>query len=429
LALLTPTTLNLEDGSEEPYADWDTLAALLARTRAVALCVSVVDAGPLPAAVCDPHAAVLVTQRNGIGGVRVRRGRTTGWLVNAASWGVPATLDGLRRVRALADHTGEGVYPTPSSLGLALMRRTYPARAAKLPRPPWQAWEQLHTTLVGGRVDTLIAPEREVAWLWELDQNAAYIAAARRVPGGTTRGFSGALPSWAAVGYQFARVRYHTAPPLGPLPVRVGGAVIYPRSPGELVTGWYWTEELAAAAPYATIERGDGIAWPAWAETLAPWAERVWTLRGQATPELAGMVKALSVAALGRLAVDRTTRRLVGERPARGFPYCDPHAGMGAGYWIAEAEGEREAMLLHVNSYVMAATRLALWRKACVYAARGLLVATNYDAVYQTDRREPLSSGDLGAWKARKLHHVRIRAPRWIESDEKTRTPGQRRVS
>jgi hypothetical protein len=316
------------------------------------------------------------------------------------------------------------------------MRRLYPHDAPPLYRPPLAAWRAIHAGIVGGRVDTLAHPSRRYGRLLELDMNAAYPATARRIPSGTATVYAGALPAYAVAGIQRCTVTLPAANlPLGPLPYRLGnGRVTYPDTACSTFEGWFWTEEQAAAASVGiAVERHEGVCWPRWSEALAPWAEAMFAYRAAAPSEtVRGLVKLCTVAALGRFGSDLEAGELVAEPPAAGRWqwYTDPQSGISA-YVLKEEERDREGLLVHVSSFIHANVRLATWRKALGYAAQGRLVATNYDAVYALPLKgnDIIDSSDMGAWKARMLSHARIRAPRWLESAEKTRTPGQRRIS
>jgi hypothetical protein len=292
----------------------------------------------------------------------------------------------------------------------------------------------MHDTVIGGRVDTLVPPDKRMRWVYEYDMTMAYVNAVQRVPGGTATGFHGDLPPWAVTGYQWAAIYIPETLPLGPLPQRMSAdGVLYPATAGSTWTGWYWTEELAEAERRGVlVTRGRGICWKEWCEGFAPWARHMWALRRTAPDEIvAGLVKRAAVAAIGRMGGDLDTRRLTTTRPESGeaIPFCDPHKGLTGGYWVVEEQRDREGLYIQASSHVLMQTRLALFARAESYAKRGTLVATNYDAVYTTDGRLPAGTTDLGAWKRKKLHHVTIPAPRWILSDEKTATPGMRRVS
>lgn len=314
------------------------------------------------------------------------------------------------------------------------MKRLYPEHdTAPLYRPPYEMWRAIHANIVGGRVDTLAQPSRRFPVLWEHDMNSAYPAAATRVPAGTATAFTGAAPSFAVAWIQHCVVTIPVTVPLGPLPYREGAdEVSYPDTAGSVFEGWYTHEEQAAAERIGyQLERKEGVCWPMWSDALAAWAHHMYALRDAAPSDIVrGLVKLASVAAIGRFGSDIISGEIVAEQPEGDdwdyYTNPDPMSEGITDWYISRKVADREGLLVHISAYVHANVRLATWAKAWTLAQEGRLAATNYDAVYEipTSQTASITSADMGAWKSHLLHHARIRAPRWIESTEKTRTPG-----
>jgi hypothetical protein len=130
--------------------------------------------------------------------------------------------------------------------------------------------------------------------------------------------------------------------------------------------------------------------------------------------------------------MDAVSKRVVRDA-GEGQAYIDFTEGYVSGLAEVTERVDREGLLIHIASYIYMRCRMALYRKALPYAERGTLVATNYDAIYTTEK--PSYNIDkikglyfeLGGWKTKELHNAHIPNPRQLQSDEKTRLPGVRR--
>jgi hypothetical protein len=325
------------------------------------------------------------------------------------------------------DLLGVGDFPTPGGAGAALMRQLYPRDVPRLVQPPRRAWELLHRTVVGGRVD-LEQPGQTYARLWKLDMNSAYWAGLTQVPAGTACRFRGPLPAGEATGYQ--EVDFIIPPGglvLGIIPVRErGGRVAYPREPG-IYRGFAWEEEIREAeAMGVRVYRRDGYCWPLLTPDLGLWSTAMWRIRQQAG-ELEGLVKLAGVAAIGQLGSDRVGYELVplGEGVE---PFIDPETGATVPYDL-RARARPGPHMKHIASYVHMRTRLALYRRALPEQTARALVATDYDAVYTTREPADAASGELGGWKRSLLTNARADARRFLVSDQEVKMPGVSRVS
>lgn len=257
-------------------------------------------------------------------------------------------------------------------------------RGRPLYRPSRALWQILHAHLIGGRVDTL-QPHKRHRWAFGEDMSSAYPWAAQQLPGGTAERYEGEPSTRYATYYQKATLLLpdYGQIALGPLPTQDWTyRTSYPTwGP---VTGWYWKEELddALAAGSVYLERSEGYGWPYLRDALQPWSQCLYGLRQAATtPDVAGIIKTASVAALGRMAMGWTTRTLVPSTEAN--ETLERWSGDGK-YAIKEETRASENMLIQGASYVHMQVRRALYQRAKGYAERQSLISTNYDEILYT---------------------------------------------
>jgi hypothetical protein len=421
-----------EDGELHPAADYAALCAYLEAGPALVLSPPLVRMPWLAAAVADPGARVLVTAENGIAAIRIqnrRDGRKVGWVVPVSAW-LPqkhVEPEDIRRLRACFELCDVGVAATPSSLGIALMRRHWQGKP--LHRPNVWLHELLRKTAIGGRSDTLQQGKRLPLAIGE-DMSAAYPWAAQRIPGGTACGFTGTPPVWAQTYYQDVVLLLpddgHTGLSLGPVPQRTAHGTEYPTYGP--VSGWLWREEIEAAmaAGALVVERGQGYAWRQLAPHLQRWAEEIYRLRQEGAADgVADLIKAVSVSAIGRFGMDRLSRTLE-PYDGKGELYTDPETLWCGHDWkvVVRREPERAdaAYLIQAYSYIQMVARCALYERALPHALDGALIATNYDEVLFTpSTRQPFSlerdTPSLGSWKRTYYRNLIVRHPRWKEGE------------
>lgn len=368
-------------------------------------------------------ASASVSGDRGVVALRFKVSEQTHWIVSRSAWGV-TDLFGVDAIRAAWEHCGVGPAMTPAALGQAIMRKHY--AGPKISRVPLRQWGRMKQEIVGGRVD-MLRPDETFPEVWESDRNGSYLAEIHHLPGGPVSQIHSIQegPEVDCVtSYRKYLVWADPQAALGPLPVRTSdGLVTYPTS--GMWEGWYWLEEVQAArrmgwrcSPY------EGWYWSEWNNGFSPVRSEFWRLRQSAPSAVAPIVKQATVAAIGWWARDIMVRSVRGF--GEGEPYTDPQAGEHPSLVVSEELVDREGLLLHLASYVWAMSRLALWRKAYVLAKEGLLLATDYDAVYTLPfgGDMPSSSRQLGDWKWNKLHNVSFPNLRAVLSDEKTRLPG-----
>ena len=450
LAILCGRRIVTEHGETFSARTWPAIAdALFAHD--LVLYVQHMSDPPLFDAL-DDEAATVTTRGDGSWvGVAVRRGRKVRHVYEApAAWGRDAVPELLADVRTL--HASFGIRAAPSTasgLGVAMMRREWSGETVG--RPTYACWRVMRETLVGGRVDT-VQPGRLFPALYELDINDAYAsAAARPLPGGSAVRWNGKLlepgPEWHAVtGYYYCTIVVHERLQLGPVVLRgaPGEPNVIPAAPGTY-HGWLWAEDVAelrrlvsGVRRLVTVLLRHGWYWRRWARAarvttrgvqslpspLTLWARRMHRARTAVPASVRPMVKLATVAGIGRFAADLATYRIVRQRLApEDRQVTDPEYGL-LDLWVHREDRDAATGLVHWASYIQAAVRRELWRKALPYAEAGGLVATNYDALYVTTRPGERSSRRAGGWKLERLQDAVIPAARHLRSRTKVRLPG-----
>lgn len=430
-----PSSIVTEDGEILRYSGDDELVALLFDHELALYVTSLPTWRPFESLRHREGAVVTCTAEGSPLALRVRVGRRSRSVIaSRVAWGNPASIELLRRVRACHTYLGVPLTATAASMGQATMRRSWPKGPGGRPmiesRPHDSAWRFLREGLAGGRVDTVL-PRRRFPRMFELDINNAYLSESRRLPSGTAVYWSGAHgtpePVVPATGFFIADVTIPKGVPLtlGPFGVRAAsGTLAYPTAPGLYPQVYLWSEDVTLLRERGmAVELLRGWYWLRWSRALGPWAARMHRLRAAAPDELAPFVKGSIVAAIGRFGGDRTRHRITDDYQPGDRPVVDPVAGALAIYVRAEPS-DRGECLLHWSSYILAGVRRRLWALASPFAARGELVATNYDAVYVTTRPKVRLSSRLGGLKLSVLTDAVVPAARQIVSAEKIRLPG-----
>jgi len=195
--------------------------------------------------------------------------------------------------------------------------------------------------------------------------------------------------------------------------------------------GHFWSDEIHRAEENGfACAPGPGWGWFGTSDVLAAGAERLWELREGARFDryrdlpwrvaIEDNIKRAAVEAIGLWAVSDELVKLGG---SDGEEYIDEIAGRTG---ILESRERSSGSLLHLASWVFMRCRCALYDAALPAARRGALVATNFDEIYTTAEPDWLETGTgLGQWKVRKLTNAQAPKPRWIDSDQKTRHPGE----
>lgn len=458
LAFVKDSILVTELGEMIPVLNWRTLAERIVALN-LAVWVDAFDVPPLPSAGDDPDVEWTVRKDGTPVGLSFRAvgpyGRKRRYHIysSLSGWGRRVSPKFLVDLRAV--HIALGVAKTPSTasgLGIAAMEQG-PGRwqGPRTYRLEWGLAKLMRDTLVGGRVDTIL-PNKAFPELFELDINEAYpTAAAERFPVGPSVLWLGYHePTFGddqpfKTGYLYCRIEIRERLTLSPItiPGAPGDPNLNPAEPG-VYHAWLWAEEMLHARQYREGTRRPIVVFPLYGYLFERWAER----RGRAGMPLPGsplrrwaqafhrarirlagdgeqvaMVKAASVAGLGRFAMGPEVYTLSSERKsAEDVETVDPYSG--AIRYRSVRVTDPATALVHVFSYVMMRVRIMLFDKALPYARAGALVATNYDALYVLRRPRGIGSRRPGAWKLERLQDAIIPYARALRSAEKTRLPG-----
>lgn len=428
--LLRDATILDELGELHEGATWPAIAGWCHDHHGLLLASHVGGYPWLPDAIEDATAQVgylLASERVGAVRLRDQRGRTS-WVVDSQdAWGVPPVPGSLAHVRSLWVAGGVGDHITAGAWGAAIAAAAWPGGELRVLNLASDLARLMRRTLVGGRSDT---PDvgRVLASAMEYDLNSAYASEVTLLPGGTPYWYTGDGTAEAATGYW----RCHWS-----LPTGAGEVLLSPLHAADAPTsgrryrsrwypttgehaGWYWSHEIQAARDVGiavTVTRGWG--WPALTKSMAPWLERMFALRQQVGALYAGAVKLATVATIGRWAAQPDAHTL---RPAQ-----EGDRILAPGIGIARVDAIRPGLAPHLTSYVMASSRLRVWRASLLAMAQGRYVASDYDSVLTTGEIQGLDLGTLpGQWKVASLAGpVRVIASRSIVSPAKVRLPGQ----
>lgn len=402
----------------------------------------------LPELIYDyPKTEVLATTKGEAIGIRLTGEKNTSrWIVSATRWGYSASTPLLALLRVLYAYCHVGCASTPGALGQALMRHTYSEHHLRRhTRPRGAVFDLIHKHGFGGRVDTP-GQGKHYERLLELDMKGAYNAHYRKHPTGTsvrcyatTLAESERLTSGnSSYVTWFGQCEIHLRRKLsiGPFPVRLlDNGVTYPTEPG-VYHCWLWREQaLDILQLGGTIHSINGWGWEQWTEDNTHYSAVMECLRREApSPEIASLIKAATVAGIGRHAMNRSKQLLVppehkskGDKPIHG---SQDRMGLLYDWYVHDFPDPYCTNMIHWHNYTVMQTNRTLFWKAKEYADRGALVATNYDAVYVSLwRYEELAlpekgsrednDAESGTWRYRILypkdnHTPMIPAPRHL---------------
>jgi len=365
------------------------------------------------------NAEALLDDSHNIHAYRHHIGRTVCWSVRHDLWPVPLTPGGLTLLERAFVLLGTGNAPTPSSLGLRLMRQLYPLNAELVTPPRLGLYTTLYQNRIGGRADLVADSDRTYRIVHEFDINSAYPAALCQVPqGNATKASKPTRRPW----YGYVTIHIPDLP-LGPVAVRDSDGILrYPTN--TTVHGWYWDVEAETAAEYGcSYVVHKCYVWDGYTNAFELWSHTLHKLRKQ-HPDIANIIKVASVAAIGRF-LSPPEQTILSLKPgSNAKPYVNEQ-GL-TDLWINTIMRRNDTQLTHIGSYVLASVRMRLFTLAYRYAANNSLLATNYDAIYTIDATppEPLDPERLGGIKHQVLEFVRFPHARWIESRTKLSRPG-----
>lgn len=368
------------------------------------------------------NAEALLDDTHAIHAYRHRLGRTVCWSVRHDLWPVPLDPDGLAHLEQAFALLGVGNAPTPSSLGLRLMRALYPLTAELVTPPRLGLHNTLYHNRIGGRADLLADSSKIYPVVHEFDINSAYPAALCHVPrGSATLTSKPQHRPW----YGYITLRIPQLP-LGPVAVRDNEGILrYPTN--TTISGWYWDVEAETASKYGcTYVVHKCYGWDGYSNAFSTWSHTLHKLRKQ-YPDIANIIKIAAVAAIGRF-LSPIEQTILSLKPGTNAKPYVTEQGL-TDLWINTIAHRSDTHLAHVGSHVLANVRMRLFELAYPYAANGTLLATNYDAIYTADAAppEPLNPDALGGIKHHVLDHVKFPHVRWIEARTKLRRPGMPR--
>lgn len=367
-----------------------------------------------------PGTVVTCTKEGAPLQLRLRNGRKVRTITSAAmGLGITADPAALPILRRLFTFLGIPDMTTSGAIGQATIRQSWPSDLGPVSRPHAACFDFVRDRLLGGRVDSILLGRR-FRRAFEADINNAYLAEAQRLPGGTAAWYSGLgnEPADMVTGLFDCTIILTRDLPLGPFGIRVDGRTNdYPAKRGAYHAP-LWFEDVALLREDGhTVILYQGWYWRSWTTALASWARRMHNARRTAPTDLAPFIKKAIVAAIGRFGAARE-RYVLADQPGPGDkPVVDPQDGP-VDAWVHTEPSDRGECQVHWASYILAGVRRRVWQAARPHAEAGTLIATNYDAIYTTDRPAVRPSTGLGGWKV-KVHHDAIsQHARWWSSKE-----------
>lgn len=385
------------------------------------------------------------------------RGRSTRWIIDSkACWNLPATQASCKLLQSLAVHTQAGTCTTPGSLGLNMLRNTWPLqypddadvdKAAEDYQPEWQRHRHirpspgmcywLQETCVGARSEVLADSQEEFPEAWEIDRKNAYGDAFRSLPTGHSECFWREDTAHLATYYASCVVTINKPLDYGLFLVKhEKGVNVAPTSTGLYRTS-LWKEEIdwVRGIPDSGVEievlKGEG--WRSTTRDTEMFVLLMERLRDNAPTEaIADQVKRALVAAIGRLNMPPQRYELTTEQTNTCLVGSD---GLAMDLYTKEVIDPRPQTMPHWYSYVAMQVRLALSQEALKWKTEEMLLGTNTDCVYIRKEADvssyPLAcekkSLPSGAWSVKLLTKVRFPANRHLISTEKIRRPGIRK--
>lgn len=384
---------------------------------------------------------VHMSSRGKIVGITLKRGRNKRFLGPANNWAgeYNPSRAFLQRMRAFFDYVGVGTYASEAATGQAMQRSILSQyKRPRFPRPTAWCRADILDGMTGARVDTIVEENILFDYLYEIDLTNAYASMSRWLPNGheiaIPRPDNGIFDLNFATFYAQATVTVTSDVKFGPLHVRQENDLLhYPSSAGEVFSGWFWKEELEEAVRIGwrvEINGKRAWGWRSMTLVLLPWANKVDELRRTAPEQhIKQKVKQMIVASLGRQGMQPYKFKMIPIREATKEDV--PMWGGEEADTVGAMRKVYEPNAYHMNhwySYIIMRCRNVLYRRMLEEEESGNnVVASNYDAIYLTQPTLLAVNGEMGGWKQDELTNVRIPAPRWIDSDQKVRHPGEPR--
>lgn len=364
------------------------------------------------------------------------------WIVSCRSWGEQeCSPEFLQNMERLYEYYGLGFKPTPSSLGVELMRQVW--KEYNLPRhtAPNLACEQfIRDNAVGGIVQTP-GKGRYYNELMYLDMASAWVSMYVLHPTGTPIAFRGNNIECFSEFFCRCDIFVPSTLPLGCFPIRkaskTGQRVVYPTEEGVYRDVYLWgiqIEDCRRAGCIVNILNGYG--WNSLTKDNFHWSEHAYRFRnGSNDGFITKQSKAINVAAIGRMFRPREQYSLTGNGDiALGDKPVFTEGREPLDLYLHKEYDSASALMVHWYAYTIASCNSHVYNFALPYAKEGRLVSIDYDSIMilengergrfiQKKSMEALECPP-GTWLYMMLHNVHVLNHRAFKSDELTKMPG-----
>lgn len=393
-----------------------------------------------------PGVSPFLSESGGIPAMRLKCGKTSGYLVQTSTWGWNREPDArlLENLSVLWAITGFQS-TTPASLSEKVLRSTLPAKLG-IRRPSLWLRQHILNNNVGGRIDRAEIG-KFYKKVWSYDKNKAYLYHSRYVPSPFLAPISLFQPSLDEVlsypsGWWDCQL---VAQGAGIPPIQIDGK--YPRE-SQAFRRWLWTGELQdcleSGYRLASICRGYGF--PEMSNWMEPWSELLWNWYNRAyneDPFIQKNLKSMMVGVPGRFLRKPKKLLLVPRSPHQegNIPLTLHTSGDEPiiSEWAMREEDDLQSTALCVQgSYIVAEMRRELFRLCKQEEEKGnRMVRTYVDSVAF---EEPMSDDnligmELGQYKMKEYSDVwteenrfvgqRVRQPwEWEDDEFEMKAPG-----
>lgn len=376
--------------------------------------------------------------------IRVRgHSNSSRWIIEGNSWKwedkeVEVSPQFLKDMWDLYIYVGVGMFPTPSSLGKALMRKIHEEHSLQRQTAISLAAENyLHKHSVGGIINSP-GTGNHYDELAKIDMASAYLSQYTKHPVGSAVSFGYGNCNSFATFFAKCDVEIVSELALGPFPVKVRGKngsrkIVYPTLPGRYQS-YLWRESVEDAERVGcrVIVR-DGIGFTQFSDYNEIWALYAYWLRKGAPSSFAEkQLKRCAVSAIGSHSQRRNHYFLVEEKDA--IESDIPLIGINGDplrIFIREEYDYSSALMVHWNKYTVNQCNRETYRFALPFANEGRLVQMYVDSVLAIDsggsyiRRHSNESlrCEPGTWLLEWRHNVDV-IENGYTSDEEDRLPG-----
>jgi DNA polymerase type B, organellar and viral len=354
--------------------------------------------------------------KQGIVAVRMRHGRTSGYLIPGSTWGypIPISLSHLKEISELFSVFDLEAL-SPSSLSEKVLRSTLPEKLY-LQRPNASLRAHLIDNHVGGRIDKAEKGQLH-ANVYEYDENKSYLDKAQIVPSPFAKPvyFFG-NHTWDGAPTAFLHVHL-TAHGSGIHPIQLFHGEMY-RTPreGEQFWRWLWKEELTDCleAGYTLNAVDRGYAWFEMSTFMQEWIDILWNAWEKHEHPL---IKTMMVGLPGRFLKKPENWLLVPIQQSRPgdipiVPSWDEQAPI---EWCLHAEPHMQsAQLTPIGSYIPMMCRQNLYHILKKLWERDIRHLRTYIDNFSTEIPvDILPMGILpGQWKEKQY------GPTWVEHNQ-----------